>query len=144
MDEFEIYFNELSAFPLRQCQLVAHVDEIDDLVIVHSAVEEYRNPLSLVHVPGREDALLHSKAAGQHGVNLQVDDIYFPVIVSCELCERNIHDKTEPFAGGLVAKHCIVRCVCPGIVDNAAITLRCLFQYFLSHDTFTSYQFSLP
>ena len=123
----------LSPFPaLRQLETL--VQQEPQSIFVRGAIQKDGDPVDLAHVPGRKDARLAPKHAGEHRVALQIHRVHLSVLAGIGVAPGDRHGQGKPLPVVGVAEHGPLRRIQPGIVRrHPVLPLDVGEQLFLGH-----------
>lgn len=86
-------------------QLITHIQQKPDLVILHGTVQRNGDPVCLVHVPAGKDTRFHAKGTDQPGITFEIDNADLAISDQSQLFSGNVHENCEPFLLSAVPKY---------------------------------------
>ena len=86
-------------------QLITHIQEKLDFLILHGTVQCHCDPMCLVHVPAGEDPQFHAKGTDQPGITFEIDNADLAISDQSRLFSGDVHENCEPFLLSAVPKY---------------------------------------
>ena len=78
------------------CQLITHIHQKPNLLILHRTIQRCTQPMVFVHVPAGEDARFLPEGADQSGITLEIHHTDFTIAGQTQILSGDVHDHGEP------------------------------------------------
>ena len=72
-------------------ELVTHIHQKLDFLVLHGTVQCHCDPMGFVHVPAREDTRFHAKRTDQSGIAFEIDNADLAISDHPQLFSGDVH-----------------------------------------------------